>query len=103
MLSILAVEVSGLGDFCRAYGIRPSIRDYARLVLGLLPYQAVLSFAAARAIFREARGVRGWEKTTHLGLHLTQRADDAVGDRTEAIIPALAGQEGGGVPVAPGN
>lgn len=103
MLSILAVEVSGLGDFCRAYGIRPSIRDYARLVLGLLPYQAVLSFAAARAIFREARGVRGWEKTTHLGLHLAQRADDAVGDRTEAIIPALAGQEGGSVPVAPGN
>jgi len=70
-LSILAVELAGLGDFCRAYGERPSLRDYARLVLGLLPYQAVLAFAAARAVAREVRGARGWEKTQHLGLHLT--------------------------------
>jgi cellulose synthase/poly-beta-1,6-N-acetylglucosamine synthase-like glycosyltransferase len=73
MLSMLAVEVAGLGDFCRAYGERPSLGDYARLIVGLPLYQAVLAFSAARAVAREARGIRGWEKTTHLGLHLSWR------------------------------
>ena len=72
MLSTLAVEVAGLGDFSRTYGERASARDYARLALGVLLYQAVLAFAAARAVAREARGDRGWEKTAHLGLHLAQ-------------------------------
>lgn len=70
ILSLLVVEVAGLGEFCREYGERPSFRDYVRLVVGLPLYQAVLTFAAARAVTREARGARGWEKTTHLGLHL---------------------------------
>jgi glycosyltransferase XagB len=71
MLSMLAVEVAGLSDFCRAYGERGSARDYARLVLGVLLYQAVLAFAAVRAVARELRGDRGWEKTAHMGLHLS--------------------------------
>jgi cellulose synthase/poly-beta-1,6-N-acetylglucosamine synthase-like glycosyltransferase len=70
ILSILVVEVVGLGEFCRAYGQRPSVRDYARLVVGLPLYQVVLAFAAARAVAREIRGARGWEKTEHFGLHL---------------------------------
>ncbi|MFL5841152.1 MAG: glycosyltransferase [Thermoleophilaceae bacterium] len=72
MLSMLAVEVAALGDFCRTYGERASARDYMRLVLGLLVYQSVLAFAAVRAVAREARGDRSWEKTQHLGLHLVQ-------------------------------
>jgi cellulose synthase/poly-beta-1,6-N-acetylglucosamine synthase-like glycosyltransferase len=79
MLSILAVEVAGLGDFCRTYAEHPSARDYSRLVLGLPLYQAVLAFSAARAVAREALGVRGWEKTAHLGLHLAQRPDHTNG------------------------
>jgi cellulose synthase/poly-beta-1,6-N-acetylglucosamine synthase-like glycosyltransferase len=78
MLSVLAVELVGLGEFCRAYGERASLRDYARLVVGLPVYQAVLAFAAARALTREARGARGWEKTAHLGLHIAQPPHDAV-------------------------
>ena len=74
MLSMLAVEVAGLSDFCRAYGERASARDYGRLVLGVLLYQAVLAFAAVRAVARELRGDRGWEKTAHMGLHLSQEA-----------------------------
>jgi glycosyltransferase XagB len=77
MLSMLAVEVAGLGEFCRAYGERASARDYGRLVLGLPLYQGVLAFAAARAVARELRGDRGWEKTTHLGLHLGKHAGEA--------------------------
>ena len=72
MLSMLAVEVAGLRDFCRTYGERASARDYGRLVVGLLLYQAVLAFAAVRAVARELRGDRGWEKTAHMGLHLSK-------------------------------
>jgi glycosyltransferase XagB len=77
MLSILAVEVAGLKDFCRTYGERPSTRDYARLVLGLPVYQFVLAFAAAWAVAREALGARSWEKTAHFGLHLARGSDGA--------------------------
>jgi cellulose synthase/poly-beta-1,6-N-acetylglucosamine synthase-like glycosyltransferase len=72
MLSMLAVEVAGLGEFCRTYQERASMGDYGRLVLGLPLYQIVLGLAAARAVAREVRGTRGWEKTAHLGLHLVE-------------------------------
>lgn len=78
MASILAAELVGLNEFGRVYSERASPRDYARLVVGLPVYQAVLSFAAGRALIREARGVRGWEKTAHLGLHLDRRARDGI-------------------------
>lgn len=70
MLAMLAAEGVGFAEFCRAYGERPAVGDYARLVCGLLPYQFLLAYAAARAVVRQSRGVHGWEKTAHLGLHL---------------------------------
>jgi glycosyltransferase XagB len=95
MLSMLAVEVVGLGEFCRTYGERASARDYLRLVLGVFAYQSVLAFAAVRAVVREARGDRSWEKTQHLGLHLAEPAD------AEAELAAVASSvrvHNGGVP-----
>jgi glycosyltransferase XagB len=76
MLSMLVAQGVGLAEFCRLYDEpRPSWRDYARLILGLLVYQVLLAFAAARAVAREVRGARGWEKTAHLGLHLRRPAE----------------------------
>jgi cellulose synthase/poly-beta-1,6-N-acetylglucosamine synthase-like glycosyltransferase len=105
MLSVLAVEAAGLADFSHVYGERASARDYARLVLGLPLYQAVLAFAAARAVAREALGVRGWEKTAHFGLHLPHRADGA-GDPTTPRLPiplrpAIASEALAGTPDEP--
>ena len=74
-LSILAVEIAGLNEFARAYGLRTSLRDYVRLVLGLVPYQLVLAFAAMRAVVRELLGARGWEKTAHFGAHFAALRD----------------------------
>lgn len=71
---ILAAEAAGLRDFCRLYGFRARPLDYVRLVVGMFPYQSVLALAAARAVFRELRGVRNWEKTSHAGVHLQPRA-----------------------------
>ena len=56
------------------YYLRPRVRDYLLLVLGTPPYQVVLAVASLRAVWRELRGERGWEKTAHAGLHRTPEA-----------------------------
>ncbi|GAB2988327.1 glycosyltransferase [Nocardioides montaniterrae] len=65
-----AVETAAVGDFARCYGLPVRLRDYVRVVLGAVPYQLLLAFAAMRAVVREVVGSRGWEKTEHAGLHL---------------------------------
>lgn len=65
----VAVEVAGLHEFGRAFSERIRLRDYAKLVLGTLPYQLILAAAAVRATARELQGVRTWEKTVHVGAH----------------------------------
>jgi cellulose synthase/poly-beta-1,6-N-acetylglucosamine synthase-like glycosyltransferase len=68
-IAMLTFEVVGLREFCRVYYIRPRMRDYLRLVVGTPFYQVVLALAACRAVARELRGERGWEKTAHRGAH----------------------------------
>jgi glycosyltransferase XagB len=65
----MAVEVAGLGEFGRAFGVRIRFRDVLRLVVGAFPYQVLLAFAALRSVWREARGHGGWEKTSHSNAH----------------------------------
>jgi len=74
VLAVLVTEAVGLGEFCRNYGFRARWRDYLRLVLGTLPYHALLAFAATRAVARELVGNRSWEKTAHVGAHRTEPA-----------------------------
>jgi len=74
VLAVLVMEGVALGEFCRNYGFRARLRDHLRLVLGTLPYHALLSVAATRAVFRELRGNRSWEKTAHVGAHRTEPA-----------------------------
>ena len=74
-LIVVVVEVVGLGEFCRAYGFRPRLRDHLRLLLGTPLYHLLLAAAAVRAVAREARGNRGWEKTAHVGAHRSPAAD----------------------------
>ncbi|GAB3666033.1 hypothetical protein GCM10027596_32940 [Nocardioides korecus] len=68
-LATVAIEAVGLHEFGRAFGQHVRVRDYARLVVGTLPYQLVLAAAAVRATRRELRGERSWEKTSHVGAH----------------------------------
>jgi cellulose synthase/poly-beta-1,6-N-acetylglucosamine synthase-like glycosyltransferase len=68
-VAMVAFEVIGLRDFCRIYYVRPKLTDYLRLILGTPVYQVLLALAACRAVWREARGQRGWEKTAHTGAH----------------------------------
>jgi cellulose synthase/poly-beta-1,6-N-acetylglucosamine synthase-like glycosyltransferase len=68
-LATLVVEVIGLAEFNRMFDLKVRVRDYVKLILGAMPYQFLLAFAALRASFREVRGERGWEKTEHVGAH----------------------------------
>lgn len=72
----VAAEVAGLNEFGRVYGEKVRVRDYARLILGTLPFQLFLAGAAIRAAFREIKGERGWEKTEHANLHRDPGATD---------------------------
>jgi cellulose synthase/poly-beta-1,6-N-acetylglucosamine synthase-like glycosyltransferase/putative flippase GtrA len=81
VLAVLAMEAVGLGEFCRNYGFRARLRDYLRLVLGTLPYHTLLAFAATRAVARELRGNRTWEKTAHVGAHRTEPAVAVAAER----------------------
>jgi cellulose synthase/poly-beta-1,6-N-acetylglucosamine synthase-like glycosyltransferase len=82
-LVTLAVESVGLTEFGAAFGVRIRVRDYLRLVIGTFPYQILLAFAALRAVWRQARGQGGWEKTSHSNVH-----------RTSAIQPVGAARAG---------
>ena len=77
-LAVLGAEIAGLRAFGNEFGLRVGPRDYVRLVAGALPYQVVLSYAALRAVWRQQRGRRDWEKTEHAGVHLRTRADAVV-------------------------
>ncbi|HEV2369812.1 MAG TPA: hypothetical protein VGR90_08040, partial [Acidimicrobiales bacterium] len=68
-LATLAFEVAGLREFGRVYYTRPRPVHYVKLVLGMFPYQVLLAGAAVRAVIRELLGMRGWEKTAHVGAH----------------------------------
>jgi cellulose synthase/poly-beta-1,6-N-acetylglucosamine synthase-like glycosyltransferase len=68
-LAAVAVEAAALGEFCRSYHRRATLLDYLRLLLGTFPYHLLLGMAALRAVLRERRGERGWEKTAHVGAH----------------------------------
>lgn len=68
-LATLAFEAAGLREFGRLYYVRPRWTDYLRLVVSTFVYQVVLAAAALRAVGRELRGARGWEKTAHVGAH----------------------------------
>jgi cellulose synthase/poly-beta-1,6-N-acetylglucosamine synthase-like glycosyltransferase len=68
-VAMLAFELVGLREFCRIYYVRPRLGDYVRLIVGAPFYQVLLALAALRAVARELRGERGWEKTSHSGAH----------------------------------
>ncbi len=70
MLATLVAECVGLHDLGQIVGRRPGIRHYLLLVVGLVPFQALLMFAAVRACWRMASGRTSWEKTAHVGAHL---------------------------------
>jgi glycosyltransferase XagB len=69
LLGNLLLSIVGLYEFAAAHGLKPSGDSVMKLVIGWIPYQLVLSYAALRAVVRQMRGLRNWEKTQHTGVH----------------------------------
>jgi len=90
-LATLAFEMAGLREFGRVFYTRPRFAQYVRLVIGLFPYQVMLAAAAVRAVARELLGMRGWEKTAHIGAHRSPAAAAApAGASRPGVVPAAA-------------
>ncbi|MFN3217161.1 MAG: glycosyltransferase [Acidimicrobiales bacterium] len=71
------VQLIGLREFARAYDRPLTVRTQIGMLLGMIPYGIVLTYAAMRAMLREARGERGWEKTVHVDAHRSPRLQEA--------------------------
>jgi hypothetical protein len=69
LVAHFCLAVFGLFDFADAHGLKPRWTTVLVMALGYLPYQWVLSYAAARAVIRQVRGINNWEKTKHVGAH----------------------------------
>ena len=70
VIASTAIEAVALQELGRDFQLKIRRRDYVVLVLGTIPYQWLLAFAAVRAVVRELRQQRDWEKTAHTGVHL---------------------------------
>ncbi|WP_165063285.1 glycosyltransferase [Marisediminicola senii] len=68
---MLMVSLLGLHEFGKDQKIKVKPWSYAFLAITFIPYQVLLLVSSVRAMIREARGNRGWEKTVHLGGHRT--------------------------------
>ncbi len=78
LLSI-CIELAGLREFSKMFEINVPLKTYIWIVIGFLPYHLMLGYAAGRAMWRERRGDRTWEKTRHEGHHRQPVVDgDAV-------------------------
>jgi cellulose synthase/poly-beta-1,6-N-acetylglucosamine synthase-like glycosyltransferase len=69
IIAFFLIYIVGLQEFTKAHGLQATPGSVLRLAVAWLPYQLMLSYAALRAVAREARGETGWEKTQHVGAH----------------------------------
>ena len=98
-----ARRFAALHEFGRELGVRVGAREYAGLVLGTMPYQWLVAYAAVvRAAVRERRGETGWEKTAHVGDHRGgARAVCASCATTPRRAPELVAARPPSIPVPP--
>lgn len=68
-LIMLLISLVGLHEFGKDQHLKVRIHHYLVLIVTFIPYQVLLAVSAVRALIREIRGSRGWEKTAHAGRH----------------------------------
>jgi cellulose synthase/poly-beta-1,6-N-acetylglucosamine synthase-like glycosyltransferase len=82
MFLVLAFEIAALRDFGKEYfgkeqpdqAHKVGFGTYLKLIIGMPFFQIILMFAALRAVWRELRGRKDWELTSHVGAHLAAPA-----------------------------
>lgn len=86
VLASMAIEAVALHEFGQDFHVSVRRRDYLVLVVGTVPYQWLLAFAAVRAVVRELRQERGWELTAHTGTHRTPEPSAATGPAVRTYL-----------------
>lgn len=69
LLLQLLTQLLGYIEFTKDFKKKFSILVCVKIVVGFLPYQFILAFAAFRSISRHIQGQNNWEKTLHQNLH----------------------------------
>lgn len=69
LLLSLVLQVVGLHEFGIMFDQRVRLRHYLFLLVGFVPYQLVLAWAAVLAVRRILTGDMGWYKTAHSNKH----------------------------------
>jgi cellulose synthase/poly-beta-1,6-N-acetylglucosamine synthase-like glycosyltransferase len=87
---LLATAI-GAWAFTREYGLQLRLSLPLRMAVTFLPYHLLMGFAAMRALYRQLRQCRNWEKTSHIGAHrpasaATEKLSEAVA--CEHSLPA---------------
>lgn len=82
-----AINLVGLYEFTRLHGLKASIFSPLWMLVAYMPYQAILSYAALRAVVRQLKGVNTWEKTAHIGAHRAAQAQVVRGFQPVAHRP----------------
>lgn len=70
MLMSMVVQVVGLREFSREFGVKAKPRHYLSLVGLTFVYQLVLAWSAMVAVKRHIAGEQNWYKTRHPGAHM---------------------------------
>lgn len=69
VLASMIFHMVALKYFIKAHKLKMKKRALYLIPLFYFPYQAALSFAAIRAVYRHMKGQNNWEKTKHVGAH----------------------------------
>ncbi|MEM9132844.1 MAG: glycosyltransferase [Actinomycetota bacterium] len=69
LLVTAVVQTIGLVEFARVYERELHWHQIVLMVISIVPYGLLLTYAAFRAVIRELRGNRRWEKTAHVDAH----------------------------------
>ncbi len=69
LLLQVAVQIVGLYEFAKAYGLKFPFWMPLKILVTFYPYQLILMLSSFRALYRVIFSLNGWEKTLHINAH----------------------------------
>ncbi len=69
LLMQFGLYLLGLSDLAKLHHLHLSIWRYLALIIGFIPYQALLALGTTRAVGKSVLGDRNWDKTEHVNAH----------------------------------
>jgi glycosyltransferase XagB len=86
----ILTQIVGYRLFTEEFGLRFRFSRAALMTVAFVPYTWLLAVASVRAIIRELRGIKGWEKTEHVGSHRVPSPGGRIARARRTPSPALS-------------